>query len=481
VAAMNLTQVRSRLVEMQDPWEAGENPISRRSPEERRKLLGLIPSADDLELMERASLAPAIEAGATTETHVNWADRGHVTAVRDQGNCGSCVSFACIALLESMSSIKLGLTTDLSEADSHFCSDHGANCGGWWPGQCLDELKGRGVATERQFPYASAWDGAQTPSCRLTDRPRAVSFAREVRTVTDREQGKQYIATTGPLTGCFDVYDDFYYYRSGVYERASETFEGLHCVLVVGFDEPNGCWIVKNSWGTGWGDGGYVRIAYDSLTIDGKLYPMYGVKRVLQPWTVWKSPTAALEHPNGHVYFFRKDRYQRFDLDLGQIDKNDARIGVHGWSGVWTTGIDAALIHPRNGKAYFFRKGRYQRYDLDLGKVDKDDQKIGSAGWWGLKRSGLDAALVHPRNGKAYFFSGDRYQRYDFDLGRVDKTDARIGVDGWKGVWRTGIDAALVHPGNGKAYFFKGDRYQRFDFDAGEVDKDNARVGVDGW
>jgi hypothetical protein len=101
-------------------------------------------------------------------------------------------------------------------------------------------------------------------------------------------------------------------------------------------------------------------------------------------------------------------------------------------------------------------------------------------GWKGLWTSGIDAALVHPRNGNAYFFRGDQYQRYDFDKRKVDYS-TRIGEDGWKGVWTSGISAALVHPRNGKAYFFSDVRYQRYDFDLGHVDKDNARIGVDGW
>jgi hypothetical protein len=88
-----------------------------------------------------------------------------------------------------------------------------------------------------------------------------------------------------------------------------------------------------------------------------------------------------LVHPNGKGYFFRGDRYQRFDFQTDRVDKDNARIGVDGWKGLWTTGIDAAIVHPRNGKAYFFRGDRYQRFDFQTDRVDKDNALIGVDGW----------------------------------------------------------------------------------------------------
>lgn len=196
----------------------------------------------------------------------------------------------------------------------------------------------------------------------------------------------------------------------------------------------------------------------------------------------WSGADAALVHRNGKGYFFRGDRYHRYDFERDFFDKTYAQIDADGWKGVWRTGIDAALVHPKNGKGYFFRGGKYQRFDFDKDRVDKDDADINVDGWKGVWTTGIDAALVHPNNDKAYFFRGDRYQRFDFDKDKVDK-EGVIGVNGWRGVWTNGIDAALVHPRNNKAYFFRGDRYQRFNFDSDPegIDKDNARVGVDGW
>jgi C1A family cysteine protease len=76
---------------------------------------------------------------------VDWRNHNgnHVTPIKDQGFCGSCVSFCTTAMVESMASIEKGELLDLSEADLHFCSSHGENCDGWWPNEAFDQVRMR--------------------------------------------------------------------------------------------------------------------------------------------------------------------------------------------------------------------------------------------------------------------------------------------------------------------------------------------------
>ena len=68
--------------------------------------------------------------------------------------------------------------------------------------------------------------------------------------------------------------------RTGVQRRPGQ---GSHCVSPIGFDDAAGCWIAKNSWGTGWGDGGYFRIAYGQCRIEG--YQTIGIQGItLRIW-----------------------------------------------------------------------------------------------------------------------------------------------------------------------------------------------------
>ena len=62
-----------------------------------------------------------------------------------------------------------------------------------------------------------------------------------------------------------EVYSDFFYYSTGVYHYTTGTYEGGHVILIVGYDDVNQYFICKNSWGTGWGERGFFRIAYSEL------------------------------------------------------------------------------------------------------------------------------------------------------------------------------------------------------------------------
>ncbi len=83
---------------------------------------------------------------------------------------------------------------------------------------------------------------------------------------------KAWLAATGPLITCFSVYSDFFAYSSGVYKYQSGTFEGGHCVCVIGYSDILGGWLCKNSWGSYWGMGGYFWIGYGQCGIDDTMW-----------------------------------------------------------------------------------------------------------------------------------------------------------------------------------------------------------------
>jgi uncharacterized repeat protein (TIGR02543 family) len=88
----------------------------------------------------------------------------------------------------------------------------------------------------------------------------------------DINEMKQQLAESGPFEATMAVYVDFYYYTSGVYEYSYGRLVGFHAVTVVGYDDEEGYWIAKNSWGTDWGDAGWFRIAYGQCGIDDYVY-----------------------------------------------------------------------------------------------------------------------------------------------------------------------------------------------------------------
>ena len=286
----------STLTKKKARWHSAETEVSRLSESERAKMLGAVPSEESAAFMAAMEAAPMLAAAPAFAPAVDWRNKGgnHVSQVRDQGGCGSCVSFGSVALLESMAHIETGRWVDLSEADSHFCSSHGANCAGWWPDHCLDQMITRGVCDEAGFPYPSAFPGnnihASPPTCKLpADRAKRITKPTARHALGDATAAKNHLSNVGPLTGCLSVFQDFFNYAGGVYHHVTGSLVGGHCVLVIGYSEAEQCWIIKNSWGVGWGIGGFAKVAYAALKFDGSFFPMYGATGIKLPASGWQS------------------------------------------------------------------------------------------------------------------------------------------------------------------------------------------------
>jgi len=301
---LELKTLTANLTEGKARWQPRQNPQANFSDDEKRALLGVILDKKAL----AAAMAPKAVAAAAPNfaPAVDWRNHNgnHVTAVRDQKRCGSCVSFCTTAAVESMASIEKGQLLDLSEADLHFCSSHGASCGGWWPDQAYGEIKNRGVVPESLYPYMNAFDNPPVPDpgnptvwkAHCTQVPNRTAVAVKITssgTVVSMVDRKNYLTNVGPCSAVMHVFDDFYSYGTGVYHHVTGNDVGLHCVEVIGYSEAEQCWICKNSWGSGWGGaGGFFKIGYGEAGIDTE-FPFWTVQGVVLPvthgWQGWES------------------------------------------------------------------------------------------------------------------------------------------------------------------------------------------------
>ncbi|MET0211291.1 MAG: hemopexin repeat-containing protein [Burkholderiaceae bacterium] len=150
---------------------------------------------------------------------------------------------------------------------------------------------------------------------------------------------------------------------------------------------------------------------------------------------------------NGKVYFFRDGRYLRYNLPTDRPDFDDASIAVN-WPTLpdaFKTKIDAA-VNWGNGIAYFFRQDKYVRYNIAQDRVEYGPADIGAA-WTALPAEfhrDLDA-VVHWGNDRAYFFKGSRYVRYDTTNDTVDVGPTSIAQN-WTSLpaeFQAGISAAV--------------------------------------
>ncbi|HEX8103237.1 MAG TPA: C1 family peptidase [Solirubrobacteraceae bacterium] len=288
--ALELAQLRQEIARLDLGWHAAETANSGHSDFEARNRLGYVPGPEDPSLDEAeqqaAAMAPQLaEEVAGAPASFDWRNAGgnYVTPVVSQGGCGSCVAFGSIAAMESLVMISRRSTApvDLSEADLWFCwgPGHGAGkCpgGGWWPNAAYDGMQA-GVVDAACFPYTDADQGCS----RCGDWQNRITKISGWKTLTTAADMKTHLSTVGPVTACFTVYEDFYYhYAGGVYTYNAGTAGkviGGHCICIVGYDDAQGCWIAKNSWGTGWGESGYFRMAYGSCGIDNSMWAATGI------------------------------------------------------------------------------------------------------------------------------------------------------------------------------------------------------------
>jgi C1A family cysteine protease len=267
-SAAEIDEVRRAIQSRGAKWIAQENPISLLPREERKRRLGAIEEAASVqERVKDYSSAPVSLPPAFDWRNVSG--NNYVTPVRDQGSCGSCWAFATTAGIESKALItynRPGTNRNLSEQIVLSCSGAGS-CDGGSVGGASNFLRTTGTNQESCYTYtaqngncSSACSNWQTTTHKIDHWSSVASGSSPAASTL-----KNAIYTNGPIVAVYDVYSDFYAYHAGVYSYASGEYEGGHAILIVGWNDMESAFIVKNSWGTGWGDSGFFRIAYSEL------------------------------------------------------------------------------------------------------------------------------------------------------------------------------------------------------------------------
>ena len=213
----------------------------------------------------------------TLPDSVDWVSKGAVTAVKNQGQCGSCWSFSTTGALEGAYSIKNGNLQEFSEQELVDCdnfknggSDHGCN-GGLMDNAFAWIKKNGGLCTENEYPYVSGTtttSGTCDKSCTNVKGSDIISYT-DVSPNSD--ESMMAALTKQPVSVAIQAdQKDFQLYSSGVFTGSCGT-QLDHGVLLVGYGSETNedYYVIKNSWGNTWGDNGYIKIGRGSQYNDG--------------------------------------------------------------------------------------------------------------------------------------------------------------------------------------------------------------------
>jgi C1A family cysteine protease len=198
---------------------------------------------------------------------IDWRTKGAVTTVKDQGQCGSCWTFSSTGAMEGAWAIAKGQLIDLAEQELVDCAGlkYGSmGCNGGQMEGAFKFIIENGQCAASSYPY-TAKDGT-CHSCS------AVAHATSCSDVKPNDQLSLKAAVAKQPVAVAIEADTKYFqsYSGGVLTSASCGTSLDHGVLAVGYGEENGqkYWLVKNSWGTSWGDQGYVKIGRSESTND---------------------------------------------------------------------------------------------------------------------------------------------------------------------------------------------------------------------
>merc|ERR1712058_88351 len=203
-------------------------------------------------------------------SHIDFREEGKVTPVKNQGQCGSCWAFSATGAMEGMWMNSHSTLYSLSEQQMVDCGQ--GSCNGGYMDSAWQTVR-NGANTEADYPY-EARDG----QCRAKSNSFVATNSGSQRVSHSESSLESAMAQVGcSISVAIHVGSSFQHYSGGIFSDPQCQYGQLnHGVLAVGYDHGSN-WIVKNSWGGSWGEGGYIRMKQGENSCGITKDPMYPI------------------------------------------------------------------------------------------------------------------------------------------------------------------------------------------------------------
>ncbi len=265
---LDINNLNQKIQNSGGDWQVKKNHLTVMSDGDLHRYMGLrLDGPQDVEFETNETL----EVQEALPSQLDWRNKegqNWVSPMKDQANCGSCVAFAAIGVLETQYKISsLFPSFNIKLSPQYLFSCGGGVCEiGWQPESAAGFLQKFGAPDESCMQYRSGSTG-ENISCQESC-PDASKRAIKISSYQRPTWGFKNINAVkkalqqGPVVTSLKVYKDFVAYSGGVYKHASGPILGGHAISIVGYDDAKKAFIIRNSWGQDWGENGFGYVAY---------------------------------------------------------------------------------------------------------------------------------------------------------------------------------------------------------------------------